>query len=74
MNAMTVSIEIPTAYAPLNDLFSTGGMAGMLGTVWLIICAMVFGGIMDAIVALSSISKALLKLFHTTFGLLPVPS
>ena len=44
-------------------------MAGMLGTVWLIICAMVFGGIMDAIGALSSISKALLKLFHTTFGL-----
>ncbi len=69
LNAMTVSIEIPTAYTPLNDLFSTGGMAGMLGTVWLIICAMVFGGIMDAIGALSSISKALLKLFHTTFGL-----
>ena len=69
LNAMTVSIEIPTAYAPLNDLFSTGGMAGMLDTVWLIICAMVFGGIMDAIGALSSISKALLKLFHTTFGL-----
>ena len=69
MNAITVSIEIPTAYAPLNDLFTSGGMAGMLGTIWLIICAMVFGGVMDAIGALSTISEALLKLFHTTFGL-----
>ena len=69
MNAITVSIEIPTTYAPLNDLFTSGGMAGMLGTIWLIICAMVFGGIMEAIGALSSISQALLKLFHTTFGL-----
>jgi len=69
MNAITVSIEIPTTYAPLNDLFTSGGMAGMLGTIWLIICAMVFGGVMEAIGALSSISEALLKLFHTTFGL-----
>lgn len=69
MNAITVSIEIPTTYAPLNDLFTSGGMAGMLNTIWLIICAMVFGGIMEAIGALSSISEALLKLFHTTFGL-----
>src|SRR6056297_1786310 len=44
-------------------------MAGMLGTIWLIICAMVFGGIMDAIGALATISRALLNLFHTTFGL-----
>jgi NhaC family Na+:H+ antiporter len=44
-------------------------MAGMLGTIWLIICAMVFGGIMDAIGALAAISKALLNLFNTTFGL-----
>ena len=69
INAITVSIEIPTTYAPLNDLFTSGGMAGMLGTIWLIICAMVFGGVMEAIGALSSISEALLKLFHTTFGL-----
>ncbi|MDB2586487.1 Na+/H+ antiporter NhaC [Flavobacteriaceae bacterium] len=69
MNAITVSIEIPTTYAPLNDLFTSSGMAGMLGTIWLILCAMVFGGIMEAIGALSSISEALLKLFHTTFGL-----
>ena len=69
MNAITVETNITTDNAQLNDLFSSGGMAGMLGTVWLIICAMVFGGIMDAIGALAAISKALLNLFHTTFGL-----
>ncbi|MDR6301116.1 Na+/H+ antiporter NhaC [Mesonia maritima] len=69
MNAITVDTSIATSNKSLNDLFSSGGMAGMLGTIWLIICAMVFGGIMDAIGALSRISKALLNLFHTTFGL-----
>jgi NhaC family Na+:H+ antiporter len=44
-------------------------MQKMLGTIWLILCAMVFGGIMDAIGALARISQALLKLAHTTFGL-----
>src|SRR5690554_5677394 len=69
MNAITIETTILTDNPQLNDLFSSGGMAGMLGTVWLILCAMVFGGIMDAIGALATISKALLKMFHTTFGL-----
>jgi len=69
MNAITVDTAIETNNAELNDLFSSGGMYGMLGTIWLIICAMVFGGVMDAIGALSTISAALLKLAHTIFGL-----
>ncbi len=69
MNAITVESSIPTENESLKNLFSSGGMSGMLNTVWLILCAMVFGGIMDAIGALAAISKALLKLFHTTFGL-----
>lgn len=69
INAITVETTIPTDHEALKGLFTSGGMSNMMGTVWLIICAMVFGGIMDAIGALSTISKALLKLFHTTFGL-----
>jgi NhaC family Na+:H+ antiporter len=69
MNAITVDTTIATENEMLTDLFSSGGMSGMLGTIWLIVCAMVFGGVMDAIGALSRISRALLKLFHTTFGL-----
>lgn len=69
MDAITVDTAIPTDNEALQSLFAAGGMTSMIGTVWLILCAMVFGGIMDAIGALSIISKALLKLFHTTFGL-----
>ena len=69
MNAITVDTAIETSNAQLNDLFSSGGMYGMLGTIWLIICAMVFGGVMDAIGALATISNALLKMAHTVFGL-----
>ncbi|MBL4888006.1 MAG: Na+/H+ antiporter NhaC [Flavobacteriaceae bacterium] len=69
MNAMTVDTAIETTSVELNDLFSSGGMSGMLGTIWLIICAMVFGGVMDAIGALSKISKSVLNLFDTIFGL-----
>jgi NhaC family Na+:H+ antiporter len=69
MDAITIDTAIPTDNEALKGLFTSGGMSSMLNTVWLILCAMVFGGIMDAIGALASISKALLKLFHTTFGL-----
>ena len=69
MDAISVSTEITTSNALLNDLFTSGGMEGMLGTIWLIICAMVFGGIMDAIGALERISNALLNWAQTTFQL-----
>ena len=69
MDAITVSTTIETSNPLLNDLFQSGGMAGMLGTIWLIICAMVFGGIMDAIGALQTISGALLKWAKSTFQL-----
>ena len=69
MNAITVDTQIETTNVLLNELFSSGGMQGMLGTIWLIICAMVFGGVMDAIGALKSISNALLKWATSTFQL-----
>ncbi|MEM9001750.1 MAG: Na+/H+ antiporter NhaC [Bacteroidota bacterium] len=69
LNAITVNTSIATDNLALNDLFSSKGMYGMLGTIWLIICAMVFGGIMDGIGALERITKSLLSLAKTTFGL-----
>jgi len=53
----------------LKKLFSAGGMAGMLWTIFLIICAMVFGGIMDGIGALAKITKVLLSYANSVFGL-----
>ncbi|MBP9849352.1 MAG: Na+/H+ antiporter NhaC [Flavobacterium sp.] len=69
MQAITTEVIVPTESKTLADLFTSGGMAKMLPTIWLILCAMVFGGIMDAIGALARISESLLKLAHTTFGL-----
>jgi NhaC family Na+:H+ antiporter len=69
MQSITVDTAVETSSTELNDLFSSGGMKGMMDTIWLIICAMVFGGVMDAIGALSKISKALLTLASSTFGL-----
>ncbi|KVV15474.1 Na+/H+ antiporter NhaC [Flavobacterium sp. TAB 87] len=69
LDAITTDVVIPTENKTLTDLFTSGGMQKMLGTIWLILCAMVFGGIMDAIGALSRISSSLLKMAHSTFGL-----
>ena len=69
MNAITVDISVPTNNEVLADLFTSGGMAKMMGTIWLILCAMVFGGVMDAIGALSKISSYMLHLFNSVFGL-----
>jgi NhaC family Na+:H+ antiporter len=69
MQSITVDTAIETSSSELNDLLSSGGMKGMLGTVWLIICAMVFGGVMESIGALTIISNSILKLAKSTFGL-----
>ncbi|CAL2087068.1 Na+/H+ antiporter NhaC [Tenacibaculum dicentrarchi] len=69
MQAITVETSVATDNEVLKDLFTAGGMKKMLGTVWLILLAMVFGGIMDAIGALARISSFMLGLFDSVFGL-----
>ena len=69
INAILTDTSITTSNEILNELFSSGGIKGMLWTIFLIICAMVFGGIMDAIGALARITNGLLKLADTIFGL-----
>lgn len=69
LKAITVETSIATENKALADLFTAGGMSKMMGTIWLILCAMVFGGIMDAIGALARISSFMLSLFDSVFGL-----
>ena len=52
---------IDTGYEALNDLVSTGGMAGMLNTIWLIICAMCFGSVMVASGMIGSITRMIIN-------------
>ncbi|MCQ2201233.1 MAG: sodium:proton antiporter [Bacteroidales bacterium] len=48
MQSVFGATNISTGNAELDDLVSTGGIAGVMNTIWLIICAMVFGGVMTA--------------------------
>jgi NhaC family Na+:H+ antiporter len=67
--SILTDIKIQTDDEKLTELFSSGGIAGMIWTILLIICAMVFGGIMDAIGALAKITKELLSVATSVFGL-----
>lgn len=69
VNAIFVDTAIVTENETLNELFTSGGVKGMLWTIYLIICAMVFGGIMDGIGALSRITESLLSVAKSIFGL-----
>lgn len=69
VDSIVSTTQIETGNERYSDLFSAGGMSGMLNTIWLIICAMAFGGVLDAIGALSVISGALLRWAKNTFQL-----
>jgi len=69
LNSITIETSIDSGDPVLNKLFNSGGMKGMLNTIWLVICAMVFGGIMEAIGALQKISSSLLELGKSTFSI-----
>ncbi len=60
---------VDTGFADLNDLVSTGGMAGMLNTIWLIICAMCFGAAMVASRMIESIMRVLIRWVRSRFSL-----
>lgn len=62
MNAMTVDISLVSGNTQVDELLGTGGMSGMLGTIWLIVCAMTFGGIMEATGMLRVIAQSLLSM------------
>lgn len=51
------SSEIPEIY----DLLTRGGMQNMMWTISLVICAMVFGGILDASEQLKTLASAIMK-------------
>ena len=69
INSITVDTNIESGNSELNDLFKSGGMLGMMNTIWLVISAMVFGGVMESIGALKTITTSLLNLGKSTFSL-----
>lgn len=70
IKSMYGSISVVTSDAKVNDLLSTSGMSGMLNTVWLIMCAMVFGGMMEAGHLLKRIAMTIIKSAHSAGSLI----
>ncbi|MBR4297612.1 MAG: Na+/H+ antiporter NhaC [Bacteroidaceae bacterium] len=69
MQAIFGDTQLEMGSAELNDLVGTGGMAGMMDTIWLILCAMCFGGVMEAGGFLAGISRLFLRFVRKTFSL-----
>lgn len=63
------STNVETGNTALNDLVSTGGMQGMMDTVWLILCAMCFAGAMLATEMLYSITAVVIRFIKNCFTL-----
>ena len=63
------STNIDTGNDVLNQLVKTRGMAGMMPTIWLIICAQVFAGALTATGLLKEIMGYILRMVRGTFSL-----
>lgn len=63
------STEVPTSDPLLSSLVSTRGMAGMLSTIWLILCAMCFGACMQAGGMVEGMTRVLLRMVRGRFSL-----
>ena len=61
--------SLQTGNEALTELVATRGMAGMMNTVWLIICAMCFGGAMTAGGMLGSITSVFVRFMKNTVSM-----
>lgn len=65
VKAISGHISITTSDPMINELLSSKGMAGMLNTVWLILSAMAFGGVLEASGMLHTITGAIIRRVKT---------
>lgn len=70
IDAMTTDVTVVTENELVNELLSSGGMAGMLNTIFLIITAMIFGGVMEKCGMLKRITQSIIKLAKSTGSLI----
>ncbi|HSO86148.1 MAG TPA: Na+/H+ antiporter NhaC, partial [Draconibacterium sp.] len=69
MQSMFGDISLTTSDPKITELLSTSGMRGMLDTIWLILSAMVFGGIMESAGLLRRITQPIVKYAKSTGSL-----
>ena len=74
MNSIASEIQINTENDLMNNLLNSSGMKGMLSTIWLVICAMCFGGAMQETELLKRISDPIIKHAKSTGSLIATTS
>ena len=70
MQAMALDVSVTTGHGLADELLSSGGMKGMLNTVWLIVCAMTFGAVLQATGMLHRMTQALVSGVNSSLGLI----
>lgn len=66
MITCSTETSVNTGNDIINELVETSGMQGMLNTIWLVLCAMCFGGVMAGSGMLSAITKLFAKFVYRT--------
>ena len=74
IDSIASDIQINTENKLMNNLLNSGGMKGMLSTIWLVICAMSFGGAMQETGLLKRISEPVIQYAKTTGSLIATTS
>ncbi len=69
MKSFFGDVAIVTGNGIVDELLQSGGMYGMLKTVWLIISAMIFGGVMESSGLLKRIAEAVISKVKSTGSL-----
>lgn len=69
MRAMFEETSVATGNATVDDLLSAGGMYGMMNTIWLILCAMIFGGVMERAGMLVRLANEIIRFANSTGSL-----
>jgi len=70
IKSMFGKVTINSGDAQMNELLTTRGMAGMMNTIWLIITAMIFGGVMESAGLLVKITEVIIKFAKSTASLI----
>ncbi|HBG53721.1 MAG TPA: sodium:proton antiporter [Rikenellaceae bacterium] len=68
VSIISTHVHVETGDQILDNLTSTNGMAGMLNTVWLILCVIAYAGVMTASGMINTITENLLKLMRNTLS------
>ena len=68
--ALFSGYKLESGVAAVDSLLSRGGMASMLNTVWLILCAMAFGAVMEKVGLLERLIRSVLAAAKSTGSLI----